>query len=176
MRAYPDDAYLLSTAGYQKKNAYLIKYWPQIQARQSPQDPLLAEAEDYFWKALQVRPDDPAALNGLGSILWLRDDLDAAEFFVQRALERAQEEGITYSYAEEDLKNIPEAASMGLGCGNPVAMASLHEGETVLDLGSGGGIDVFLAAKRVGPKGKAIGVDMTPAMVTKARELATKYG
>jgi tetratricopeptide (TPR) repeat protein len=106
VRAYPEDAYLLSTAGYQKKNAYLIKYWPQIQARQSPQDPLLGEAEERFWKALQVRPDYPAALNGLGSILWLRGDLDAAEFFVQRALERAREEGLTYSYAEEDLKNI----------------------------------------------------------------------
>ena len=106
VRAYPDDAYLLSTAGYQKKNAYMIKYWPQIQARQSPQDSLLGEAEERFWKALQVQPDYPAALNGLGSILWLRGDLDAAEFFVQRALERAQEEGITYSAAEEDLKNI----------------------------------------------------------------------
>lgn len=106
VRTYPEDAYVLSTAGYQKKNAYMIKYWPQIQARQSPQDPLLGEAEERFWKALQVQPDYPAALNGLGSILWLRGDLDAAEFFVQRALERAREEGIAYTYAEEDLNNI----------------------------------------------------------------------
>ena len=63
-------------------------------------------------------------------------------------------------YSKEDLKEIPEASSMGLGCGNPVALASLQEGETVLDLGSGGGIDVFLAAKKVGVKGKVIGVDM----------------
>jgi Flp pilus assembly protein TadD len=106
VRAYPDDAYLLSMAGYQKKNAYMIKHWTEIQARQSPPDPLLAEAEARFWQALQVRPDDPGALNGLGSILWLRGDLDAAEFFVQRALERAQEEGISYPYAEADLRNI----------------------------------------------------------------------
>ena len=79
-------------------------------------------------------------------------------------------------YSEEDLKDIPEASSMGLGCGNPVALAGLREGETVLDLGSGGGIDVFLAAKKVGAKGKVIGVDMTEEMVNKARSTALKYG
>lgn len=65
---------------------------------------------------------------------------------------------------------------MGLGCGNPVALSSLKEGETVLDLGSGGGIDVFLAAKKVGPRGKAIGIDMTEGMIRKARAIASKYG
>jgi len=65
---------------------------------------------------------------------------------------------------------------MGLGCGNPVALAGLQEVETVLDLGSGGGIDVFLAAKKVGAKGKVIGVDMTEEMVNKSSALATKYG
>ena len=79
-------------------------------------------------------------------------------------------------YSQEDLKNIPEASSMGLGCGNPVALASLKEGETVLDLGSGGGIDIFLTAKKVGPKGRAIGVDMTEEMINKARATAEKYG
>ncbi len=79
-------------------------------------------------------------------------------------------------YSEEEIKNIPENSNMGLGCGNPVALASLKEGETVLDLGSGGGIDVFLAAKRVGTKGKVIGVDMTEGMVHKARAAALKYG
>jgi len=79
-------------------------------------------------------------------------------------------------YAEEDLRNVPEASSMGLGCGNPVALASLKEGEIVLDLGSGGGIDVFLAAKKVGPSGKAIGVDMTEDMINRARGTASKYG
>jgi ubiquinone/menaquinone biosynthesis C-methylase UbiE len=82
----------------------------------------------------------------------------------------------TIGYSEEDLKNVPEVSNMGLGCGNPVALASLKEGETVLDLGSGGGIDVFLAARRVGAKGKAIGVDMTEEMVRKARATASKYG
>jgi ubiquinone/menaquinone biosynthesis C-methylase UbiE len=79
-------------------------------------------------------------------------------------------------YSEEDLKNIPEASTMGLGCGNPVALAGLQEGETVLDLGSGGGVDVFLAAKKVGVTGKVIGVDMTEEMIKKSRTLATKYG
>ena len=65
---------------------------------------------------------------------------------------------------------------MGLGCGNPVALASLREGETVLDLGSGGGIDVFMAAKKVGAKGKAIGIDMTEEMVRKARSTVLEYG
>ncbi|UCE43627.1 MAG: arsenite methyltransferase, partial [Candidatus Bathyarchaeota archaeon] len=79
-------------------------------------------------------------------------------------------------YSEKDLKTVPEASLMGLGCGNPVALASLREGETVLDLGSGGGIDVFLAAKKVGARGKVIGVDMTEEMVQKARITASKHG
>lgn len=79
-------------------------------------------------------------------------------------------------YTPEDLRTVPEASSMGLGCGNPVALASLKEGETVLDLGSGGGIDVFLASKKVGARGKAIGVDMTQEMVGKAMATASKYG
>ena len=74
-------------------------------------------------------------------------------------------------YSQEDLEVIPEGANMGLGCGNPVAYASLKEGETVLDLGSGAGLDCFLAANRVGRTGRVIGVDMTPAMVKKAEEL-----
>lgn len=81
-------------------------------------------------------------------------------------------------YTQSDLKSVPEGADMGLGCGNPVAIASLQEGQTVLDLGSGGGIDCFLAAKKVGKKGKVIGVDMTPEMIDKARMNAEKsnYG
>ncbi|MCZ2807759.1 MAG: arsenite methyltransferase [Candidatus Bathyarchaeota archaeon] len=79
-------------------------------------------------------------------------------------------------YSEEDLRTLPEASNMGLGCGNPVALASLREGETVLDLGSGGGIDVFLAAKKVGVTGKAIGVEMTEEMVRKAEYTASKFG
>ena len=80
-------------------------------------------------------------------------------------------------YKLEDLHKIPEeAGDISLGCGNPLAMASLKPGEVVLDIGSGGGIDVFLAANRVGPGGKVIGVDMTPAMLKRARESAVKSG
>ena len=77
-------------------------------------------------------------------------------------------------YTKEELEAIPEGANLGLGCGNPVAIASLREGETVLDLGSGAGIDCFLASERVGERGKVIGIDMTPEMVAKARENARK--
>ena len=80
-----------------------------------------------------------------------------------------------YSLAEK--AEIPqEAALISLGCGNPLAMAGLQAGETVLDIGSGGGIDVFLAARRVGPGGSVIGVDMTPAMLQRARRAAKKGG
>ena len=77
-------------------------------------------------------------------------------------------------YTEEELKAVPEGANLGLGCGNPVALASLREGEVVLDLGSGAGFDSFLAADRVGETGKVIGVDMTPEMLEKARENVSK--
>jgi len=77
-------------------------------------------------------------------------------------------------YSEEDLENVPSGADMGLGCGNPRAIASLKEGEVVLDLGSGGGFDAFLAAQEVGVKGHVIGVDMTPTMISKARKNAEK--
>lgn len=79
-------------------------------------------------------------------------------------------------YSEEDLEQAPEGANLGLGCGNPVALASLREGEVVLDLGSGAGFDSFLAAERVGPTGRVIGVDMTAEMLDKARENAKKSG
>lgn len=72
-------------------------------------------------------------------------------------------------YSEQDLAGLPEGANMGLSCGNPVALATLKPGEIVLDLGAGGGFDVFLAARAVGPSGRAIGVDMTPEMIAKAR-------
>ena len=79
-------------------------------------------------------------------------------------------------YSKKDIKSVPEESNMGLGCGNPVALASLRSGETVVDLGSGGGFDCFLAAKEVGETGKVIGVDMTPDMVSKARRNAEKIG
>jgi arsenite methyltransferase len=86
----------------------------------------------------------------------------------------SKREALGYDSAE--LAAIPEGADLGLGCGNPLAMLDLREGETVLDLGSGGGIDCFLAARRVGPTGHVIGVDMTPEMIARARRNATAAG
>jgi SAM-dependent methyltransferase len=77
-------------------------------------------------------------------------------------------------YTDDDTRSVPEGANLGLGCGNPTAIAALREGQTVLDLGAGGGFDCFIAARRVGPGGKVIGVDMTPDMVTLARNNARK--
>ncbi len=82
--------------------------------------------------------------------------------------------GLGYSAAE--IADLPEGADLGLGCGNPQAIAALREGETVLDLGSGGGIDCFLAARQVGQSGKVIDVDMTPDMLDRARENAKAAG
>ncbi len=79
-------------------------------------------------------------------------------------------------YSEEELKAVPDEANLALSCGNPTALASLKEGEVVLDLGSGAGFDCFLAATKVGLNGKIIGVDMTPEMVEKARDNAKKNG
>lgn len=79
-------------------------------------------------------------------------------------------------YSESDRQTVPEGADMGLGCGNPRAIAGLKPGETVLDLGSGGGFDAFLAAHEVGTDGRVIGVDMTPTMISKARNNADKGG
>ncbi len=79
-------------------------------------------------------------------------------------------------YSSADLASVPEGADLGLGCGNPQAIALLEPGNAVLDLGSGGGFDCFLAAERVGPSGRVIGVDMTPEMVAKARDNARRVG
>jgi arsenite methyltransferase len=79
-------------------------------------------------------------------------------------------------YSNSDVNQVPEGANMGLGCGNPKAIASLQPGETVLDLGSGGGFDAFLAVQEVGESGAVIGVDMTPEMVSKARANTEKVG
>jgi arsenite methyltransferase len=81
---------------------------------------------------------------------------------------------LSIGYTNEELTSVPDGANLGLGCGNPQAIAALRPGETVLDLGSGAGFDCFLAAKRVGATGRVIGVDMTPEMVTKARGNARK--
>lgn len=94
------------------------------------------------------------------------------------SIDLAQDISRNIGYSEEELKAVPEGANLGLGCGNPVALASLQEGDTVLDLGSGAGFDCFLAANKVGKDGRVIGVDMTPEMIEKARENARRgdYG
>jgi SAM-dependent methyltransferase len=81
-----------------------------------------------------------------------------------------------FGYSAEELTSIPAEANMGLSCGNPTATAHLRPGEVVVDLGSGGGLDVFLASRQVGPKGRAIGIDMTPAMIERARTNAAAGG
>ncbi|MBI1320049.1 MAG: arsenite methyltransferase [Candidatus Hydrogenedens sp.] len=78
-------------------------------------------------------------------------------------------------YADEDLQDLPDGANMGLSCGNPTALAALKPGEVVLDLGSGGGFDVFIAGRKVGADGRVIGVDMTPEMLAKARRNTAAY-
>lgn len=83
---------------------------------------------------------------------------------------------LNLGYGAEDLAAVPKGANLGLGCGNPVALASLKPGETVLDLGSGAGFDAFLASKRVGPEGRVIGVDMTPEMIERSSALARTHG
>jgi arsenite methyltransferase len=88
--------------------------------------------------------------------------------------DRAQHISRKIGYSEEELKTVPEGANLGLGCGNPLALASLKEGETVLDLGSGPGLDCFLAADAVGRNGKVIGVDMTAEMIERARQSVLK--
>jgi arsenite methyltransferase len=86
----------------------------------------------------------------------------------------ARDASKSVGYSDEDMDSVPDGANLGLGCGNPLALASVKEGETVLDLGSGAGFDCFLAANKVGKRGKVIGVDMTPEMLEKARENARK--
>jgi len=87
-----------------------------------------------------------------------------------------QETAALLGYGEGDLSDAPSTSNMGLGCGNPIAIAALKKGETVLDLGSGGGFDCFLARKQVGETGRVIGVDMTPDMVALARKNAAEMG
>jgi SAM-dependent methyltransferase len=85
-------------------------------------------------------------------------------------------DALTLGYSTDDLRSVPEGSEMGLGCGNPTAIASIRPGETILDLGSGGGFDCFLAARQTGITGRVIGVDMTPDMISKARANAAKGG
>jgi SAM-dependent methyltransferase len=84
--------------------------------------------------------------------------------------------GLTVGYSKDQMAVVPDGSNLGLGCGNPTALASLLPGETVLDLGSGAGFDCFLASKEVGPEGRVIGVDMTPDMLERARRAAKAGG
>jgi SAM-dependent methyltransferase len=86
----------------------------------------------------------------------------------------AQNISKSVGYTDDEMNAVPDGANLGLGCGNPVAIASLREGDTVLDLGSGAGFDAFLASQKVGKSGKVIGVDMTPEMIARARDNARK--
>ena len=86
------------------------------------------------------------------------------------------DQSVQMGYSEAELAAVPDGANLGLGCGNPLAIAGMEPGEVVVDLGSGAGFDCLLASKRVGPKGRVIGVDMTQAMLKKARENAAKLG
>ncbi|KAK0469237.1 S-adenosyl-L-methionine-dependent methyltransferase [Desarmillaria tabescens] len=100
----------------------------------------------------------------------------ASEFSQTEAIVDSDRVASAFGYTTEELSTIPVTSNLGLSCGNPVATANLKEGETFLDLGSGGGLDVFLAAKRVGPAGKCIGIDMNDKMLELARTNATKGG
>jgi len=100
----------------------------------------------------------------------------AREEMNSKRSQAAKEIAASFGYTEEELAEIPEGASLGLSCGNPTAITHLKPGEVVLDLGSGGGMDCFLASSKVGSTGKVIGVDMTEAMIELARSNATKRG
>jgi len=102
----PLDPMILNLAGYQRKNNYMFKYWDTIQVGRAPKDPLLLEGERYFFETLCVDPLDPSALNGLGSILMLERELDAAEFFQRRAIDLVKQSGGNYEAAQHDLELI----------------------------------------------------------------------
>jgi SAM-dependent methyltransferase len=111
---------------------------------------------------------------GYGKVVKQDSSCCASEKSCCGSAKSAQDIGRKIGYSEEELKAVPEGANLGLGCGNPTALASLKEGEVVLDLGSGAGFDCFLAANQVGKTGKVIGVDMTAEMLDRARENARK--
>lgn len=104
----PNNAELLNLAAYHKKNAFQIEHWDDLQSKRYPKDKLLDEAESLFYKSLAIEPDNPGAVNGLGSVLALRGDLDAAEFFVRRAIDLAKKQGMDYAAAKDDLATIQQ--------------------------------------------------------------------
>ncbi|MGH9854079.1 MAG: TIR domain-containing protein [Blastocatellia bacterium] len=106
MKEYPRDSWIHNLMGYQKKNEYLIRHWDEIQERKSPKDEAIDEAAKHFYAALSIQPEDPSAMNGLGSVLILRGELDTAEFYVRHALALAKAKGMDYAAAEHDLQLI----------------------------------------------------------------------
>ncbi len=122
--------------------------------------------------ATDRRPQDPQAVRELVREGYTRVAESRGAADAQRVDDTARRIG----YAEDQLEAVPEGANLGVGCGNPTAIDRLRPGETVVDLGSGAGMDAFLAARAVGPTGRVIGVDMTDAMLEKARENARKAG
>jgi hypothetical protein len=106
LQEWPFEAMIVNLAGYNLKNAYMLKHWDAIQAGRAPDDPLLAQAEERFFDTLAIDPTDPSALNGLGSILMFRRDLDAAEFFVLAAIAQVERLNTHYPEAEADLELI----------------------------------------------------------------------
>jgi SAM-dependent methyltransferase len=120
----------------------------------------------------ETRPKDPQQVREMVREGYTRV-VDALE---QSETERARQTSQRIGYSDEELDAAPEGANLGVGCGNPTAIDALRPGETVVDLGSGAGLDAFLAARQVGPSGHVIGVDMTDAMLAKARDNANKAG
>jgi hypothetical protein len=106
VKEYPRDSLIHSLMGYQKKNEYLIRHWDEIQERKSPKDKTIDDATKHFYAALSIQPEDPSAMNGLGSVLILRGELDTAEFYVRHALALAKAKGMNYAAAEHDLQLI----------------------------------------------------------------------
>jgi tetratricopeptide (TPR) repeat protein len=103
LRAWPLEPQIVNLAGYHLKNAYTLKHWDAIQAGRAPDDRLLAQAEQRFFETLAIDPTDPSALNGLGSILMYRGDLEAAEFFILAAIAQADRQNVDYPAAQHDL-------------------------------------------------------------------------
>lgn len=103
LQTWPLEPMIVNLAAYNLKNAYLVKHWDAVRAGRAPDDPLLAQAEERFFETLAIDPTDPSALNGLGSILMFRRDLDAAEFFILAAIAQADRQNMPYPAAEHDL-------------------------------------------------------------------------
>ncbi len=106
LETFPDDPEVLKLAGYHLKNEYQVRHWADLQNSKYPDDEVLSKSAKLFLRGLSVQPDDASSLNGLGSVLFLQKNLDAAEFWVRQALETAKKNNFQYDAAEKDLKNI----------------------------------------------------------------------